>query len=105
MRHHRWIVAFIGSMLVGTTVFGAEPWTLERSLEYALGHNPDAQLARQRLAAAQARLEQANAAFWPRLQLHQHRKSDAGVWEHPQPTGLQLQLASEFQRLAVRGQP
>ena len=32
------------------------------------GANPDARLARQRIAAAQAGLEQANAAFWPRLQ-------------------------------------
>jgi outer membrane protein len=45
-----------------------EPWTLERALEYALAHNPDTQLARQRVAAAQAGLEQANAAFWPHLQ-------------------------------------
>jgi outer membrane protein len=55
-------------MLVDGTMFGAEPWTLERALEYALTHNPDTQLARQRVAAAQAGLEQANAAFWPRLQ-------------------------------------
>jgi outer membrane protein len=68
MRNHRWSVGLIVSMLVGGTVFGIEPWTLERSLEYALAHNPDTQLARQRLAAAQAGLEQANAAFWPRLQ-------------------------------------
>jgi outer membrane protein TolC len=47
---------------------GEEPWTLERALEYALAHIPDTQLARQRVAAAQAGLEQANAAFWPRLQ-------------------------------------
>lgn len=46
----------------------AGPWTLERALEQALAHNPDTQLARQRIAAAQAGLEQANAAFWPRLQ-------------------------------------
>ena len=55
-------------MLVSSAAFGAEPWTLERALEYALAHNPDTQLARQRVAAAQAGLEQANAAFWPRLQ-------------------------------------
>ena len=47
----------------------AEPWTLERALEFALGGNPDARLAQQRIVAAQAGLEQANAAFWPRLQL------------------------------------
>ena len=34
----------------------------------ALADNPDARLARQRIAAAQAGLDQANAAFWPRLQ-------------------------------------
>jgi outer membrane protein TolC len=42
--------------------------TLEATLDYALTHNPDAQLAEQRLAAAQAGLEQADSAFWPRLQ-------------------------------------
>ena len=47
----------------------ADTWTLERSLEYALANNPDARIAQQRITAAQARLEQANSAFWPRLQL------------------------------------
>ena len=46
----------------------AEPWTLERALDRALAHNPDARIARARILAAQAGLEQANAAFWPRLQ-------------------------------------
>jgi outer membrane protein len=55
-------------MPVGGSVIGAVPWTLDRALEYALAHNPDTQLARQRVAAAQAGLEQANALFWPRLQ-------------------------------------
>jgi outer membrane protein TolC len=50
------------------TADAAEPWTLERSLDYALAHNPDARIAQQRIAAAQAGLEQANSAFWPRLQ-------------------------------------
>jgi outer membrane protein TolC len=49
-------------------VLCAEPWTLERALQQALTSNPDARLAQQRIAAAQAGLEQANAAFWPRLQ-------------------------------------
>ena len=47
----------------------AEPWTLERALDYALAHNPDARIAQQRIAAAQAGLEQANSTFWPRLQV------------------------------------
>src|SRR5258708_27083788 len=47
----------------------AEPWTLERSLDYALAHNPDARIAQHRIAAAEAGLEQANSAFWPRLRV------------------------------------
>lgn len=46
----------------------AEPWTLERALGQALEANPDARLAQQRIVAAQAGLDQANAVFWPRLQ-------------------------------------
>lgn len=52
----------------GRPALAAEPWTLERALEQALAHNPDARLARYRIAAAQAGLQQANAAFMPRLQ-------------------------------------
>jgi outer membrane protein len=55
-------------MLASGLALGAEPWTLQRALDQALAHNPDAQLARTRIAAAEAGLEQANAAFWPRLQ-------------------------------------
>ena len=46
----------------------AEPWTLERALEQGLTGNPDARLAQQRIVAARAELDQANAAFWPRVQ-------------------------------------
>src|SRR5690349_13677393 len=46
----------------------SEPWTLQRALHYALAHNPDARLAQSRIVAAQAGLEQANAAIWPHLQ-------------------------------------
>jgi outer membrane protein len=59
---------FLAWGLACGAAFGAEPWTLEHALEQALAHNPDAQLARHRIAAAQAGLEQANAAFWPRVQ-------------------------------------
>ncbi len=51
------------------SALGAEPWTLERALQQALSGNPDARLAQQRIVAAQAGLDQANAAFWPRVQL------------------------------------
>jgi outer membrane protein len=47
----------------------AEPWSLERALQQALTANPDARLAQQRIVAAQAGLDQANAAFWPKVQL------------------------------------
>jgi outer membrane protein len=46
----------------------AEPWTLERVLQEGLARNPDARLAQQKIVSARAALEQANAAFWPRLQ-------------------------------------
>ena len=54
----------------------------QRASDYALAHNPDARIAQQRIAAAQAGLEQANSTFWPRLQspvrLHSHGQSDDG---------------------------
>lgn len=49
------------------TAAAAEPWTLERALGFALTNSPDARIAVQRVVAAQAGLEQANAAFWPRV--------------------------------------
>ena len=57
----------------------AEPWTLERALEQALSGSPEARLAQQRIVAAQAGIEQANAAFWPRLQL----QSSYGATDNP----------------------
>jgi outer membrane protein TolC len=70
MRQSRWKLLFLhcGYVLAWGAALGAEPWTLERAIEQALAHNPDAQLAKNRIAATQAGLEQANAAFWPRLQ-------------------------------------
>jgi outer membrane protein TolC len=63
-------LGFLGLWLACALAAGAaEPWTLERALDYALAHNPDARMARQRIAAAQAGLEQANSTFWPRLQV------------------------------------
>jgi outer membrane protein TolC len=54
--------------LVAQMLSAAEPWTLEHALREGLARNPDARLAEQRIALARAGLEQANAAFWPRLQ-------------------------------------
>ena len=63
-----YVGVIVGSILACRLAVAGEPWTLERALEQALAHNPDARLARNRIASAQAGLEQANAAFWPRLQ-------------------------------------
>ncbi len=57
------------SLAFARTVIADEPWTLERALDYAQSHNPDARIAQQRIAAAQAGLEQADSAFWPQLQV------------------------------------
>jgi len=62
-------LALLTSMAFSSSVRAAEPWTLESALDYALAHNPDARIAQQRIAAAQAGLEQANSAFWPKLQV------------------------------------
>ena len=55
--------------ICSAAAMAAEPWTLERAINYALSNSPDARIARQRIAAAQAGLEQANSAFWPRLRV------------------------------------
>src|SRR6516225_5793875 len=56
------------TFLTFSRITGAQPWTLEACLQQTLTNNPNALLARNRIAAAQAGLEEANAAFWPRLQ-------------------------------------
>ena len=68
MQRACWITILLGSWFACRLAGGSEPWTLERALDEALAHNPDARLARNRIVAADAGLEQANAAFWPRLQ-------------------------------------
>ena len=62
-------LGLLGILFAGSLASAAEPWTLESALDYALAHNPDAQLAQQRINAAQAGLQQADAAFWPQLQV------------------------------------
>jgi outer membrane protein TolC len=49
--------------------YAAEPWTLDRALEVALKNSPDARIARQRVAGAEALGEQARAAWYPQLSL------------------------------------
>lgn len=52
-----------------TWVGAAETLSLQDALAAAARQNPDARIAAQRILAAQAGIDQANAAFWPRLQL------------------------------------
>lgn len=68
MKQHGRNLALLVWALIGNWSFAAVPWTLERAVEQALAHNSDAQLAEHRIAAAQAMVEQANAAFWPGIQ-------------------------------------
>ena len=65
----RTLAIFAGLLASSLVACAADPWTLERALDYALAHNPDARLAQQRIAAAQAGLEQATAAFQPQVQV------------------------------------
>ncbi len=62
-------LALLAAAVETRSIQAAEPWTLEHALEHALAHNPDARIALQRIAAAQAGLAQANSTYWPRLQL------------------------------------
>ncbi len=54
-------------LLLPLAVASAAPWTAADAVATALRENPDAALARQRIAAAEAMIEQANAAWLPQL--------------------------------------
>jgi outer membrane protein len=47
----------------------AQPWTLDRAIATALKDSPDSQIARERVAGAQAMIEQARSAWYPQLSL------------------------------------
>jgi outer membrane protein TolC len=67
-------------ILAGATLTqAATVFTLDSAIQTALTNNPDARLAQHRIAAAQAGLVQANAAFWPQLQL----RSSYAVTDNP----------------------
>jgi outer membrane protein TolC len=63
-----WVLGLIAAAGM-TAASASELWTLERAVSCAMTNSPDARVAEQRIAAAQAGLEQANSAIWPRLQL------------------------------------
>lgn len=66
-----WLLPVVlgGMLMAAGRVGGAEPWTLERSLAQAMVQNPDARIARERIAAARAGLAQADASYWPQVQV------------------------------------
>ena len=64
------VLALLGLVVLPVLVRGGEPWTLERAIHHALTNSPDARIAVQRIVAAQAGIEQANAAFLPKLQFN-----------------------------------
>jgi outer membrane protein TolC len=66
----RWsIVIVVLALLTAHTLLRAEPWTLDQALATALKNSPDTRIARQRVAGAQAMIEQARAAWYPQLSL------------------------------------
>jgi len=69
------VLILLGAILT----HAATTWTLDSAIQTALTNNPDARLAQHRIAAAQGGLEQANAAFWPQLQL----RSSYAVTDNP----------------------
>ena len=67
-------LAVLAAFLLATATASAAdapppPWTLDAALAEALARSPDARLAEQRVAAAQAMLTQASSADWPQLSL------------------------------------
>ena len=55
--------------LAAAPLSGAEPWTLDCALAAALKNSPDARIARQRVAGAEALADQARAAWYPQVSL------------------------------------
>lgn len=57
------------SMSAGPGEKPPDRWTLHKAVHFALANNPDTAIARQRIAAAQAAVREADAAFFPHLDL------------------------------------
>jgi outer membrane protein len=65
-------VLWSGQLLAkdSSQVVVAGPWSLIKSVEYALSNNPDSQMAKTRISHAQAKLQEANSSLYPRINLH-----------------------------------
>jgi len=58
-----------GLMFLGSVALQAEPWSLDRAVATALERSPDASVARARVEAAHALVDQSAAAWMPQLSL------------------------------------
>lgn len=62
-------LALGGALFVATTSLSAETWTAPTAVAATLRNNPDVEVAHHRLAAAEAMIEQARAAWLPQVAL------------------------------------
>lgn len=64
----RWARAGIAALLTtagAAAVRAGDAWTFEQALRFASTNSPDARIAAQRIASAEASMRQADAAWWP----------------------------------------
>jgi outer membrane protein len=102
-------------LVMSCALSAAEPWTLERAIDHALIRNPDVRIAQHRIAAAQAGLQQANAAFWPRVQFESsYTRTDNPMrvfgsilnqraYPYPPATPLDFNNVPDIDNLNVKG--
>lgn len=60
---------FLLALLLAPALAAATPWTAAQAVDTALRNHPDTAIARARIAAAEAMIEQANAAWLPQVSL------------------------------------
>ena len=64
----RWARTGLAVLLVtagSATLQAGDAWTFEQALRFAATNSPDARIAAQRIASAEASMRQADAAWWP----------------------------------------
>ena len=61
------LVRFLLATLLLASGLAAETWTVDRAVAVALENNPDSRMARHRIEAAQAMIQQADSAWMPRV--------------------------------------
>jgi hydrophobe/amphiphile efflux-1 (HAE1) family protein len=64
------VLALIGAFLNAARVFAAEPLTIDRAVQLAVGRNESLKVNQERLRESEARVSEAKAAFLPSLNLN-----------------------------------